>query len=403
MRHLGLIFLLIPAIGILADWYIDRALRRMAPSRTRRCLLTAHRILSVLFAADAVAVLCMPVRDADNPVLLATTWMLFIYLSVYLPKFIFVIVDLIGSLPMLWHRRRLRALTYAGAGLAFVLFGAMWWGALVNRFRVQVNEAVVASRYVPRAFDGYRILQLSDIHLGTYGNDTTYVARVVDEANALDVDLILFTGDIVNRSSAEMKPFVTVLSRLKARDGVMAVLGNHDHGDYREWESDAAKAADVDSLKAMYAAAGIDLLVDSYRDIVRGQDTLTVVGVDNISEPEFQTYGSLTRAYPRGSRPAKILMSHNPEHWRRSIAGRPFDAPENDFLLTLAGHTHAMQMEVGGVSPAALRYPLWGGLYSDDEGHWLYVNIGIGTVGFPMRLGATPELTVITLSDDVTP
>ncbi len=142
--------------------------------------------------------------------------------------------------------------------------------------------------------------------------------------------------------------------------------------------------------------SGMTLLTDQSVDIVHDNDTLTIVGVNNISEPQFQTYGSVERAYPHGNRSPKILLSHNPEHWRRDIAGRE-PAEGNDFFLTLSGHTHAMQIEVAGLSPSELIYPLWSGLYSDDKGRDLYVNIGLGTVGYPMRIGATPELSVFNL------
>jgi len=397
MRHLGVIFLLLPLFGLLVDYYIYRVVRQRVAIKYRHRYILAHCLLSVLLFVDAVVLVCLPVRGGSDTMLCAAMWMMFVYLSALVPKLLFTFVDLLAKLPGLWHHRRMRWLSAAGVIMAVLLFVAMWWGAAINRYRIDVTEVSVGSPEVPAAFDGYRILQFSDFHVGTYGTDTAYVSKVVDRINSLHPDLIVFTGDIVNRHSAELRPFVPVLRRLSARDGVMAILGNHDYGDYCSWPDEAAKAASLCELKQMLADAGINLLCDRAEHIVHAGDTLSVVGVNNISEPQFQTYGSLDRAYPADSpHTAKILLTHNPEHWRRDISGRPFETG-SDFFLTLSGHTHAMQVELAGLSPSALIYPLWGGLYNDGCGRFLYVNIGLGTVGYPMRLGATPELTLITL------
>lgn len=399
MRHFGLLFLLLPLIGLLLDYYIYRVVKARFSIRYRHRYILAVWVQSLIVTADAVAFFCLPLRDGSDSVLCAGMWLLFIYLTFFIPKLLFLIIDMMAKLPLLWHHRRMRWLSWTALGIAVITFAAMWWGALVNRFRIDVTDVTVTSGRIPAAFEGYRIVQFSDFHVGTYGNDTSYVSRVVERINSLEPDLILFTGDIVNRHSAELRPFVPVLRRLHAADGVVAILGNHDYGDYHRWDSDVEREADVDNLRAMFRQAGMKLLCDSSLNIIHRGDTLTVVGVNNISEPQFQTYGSLEKAYPADGGRAKILLSHNPEHWRRDISGRPFDAPYNDFFLTLSGHTHAMQLEIAGLSPSAWVYPLWSGLYNDDYGHNLYVNIGLGTVGYPMRIGATPELTLITLSN----
>ena len=396
MRHLGWTLLAIVLLCLIIDWFILRAIRNRTSGKTRTTLTLLHASLTVCLTGDIVALACLHVREGNNDTLLTGMWLLFIYLSFYLPKLIFVLFDVVASLPRLWHKRRIKAVSIAGAVLACGAFVACWWGALAGRYRIDVTETTVSTDEIAEAFDGYRIVQFSDIHLGSYGTDTTFVARVVDHINELHPDLIVFTGDIVNRISDEMEPFVHTLSRLKARDGVLAILGNHDYGDYYNWPDESDRDANLDQLCDLMRQSGMTLLTDQSVDIVRDRDTLTVVGVHNISEPQFQTYGSVARAYPHGNRSPKILLSHNPEHWRRDIARRE-PAEENDFFLTLSGHTHAMQMEVGGVSPASLVYPLWGGLYNDDKGRYLYVNIGLGTVGYPMRIGATPEVSLITL------
>ncbi|MDE6394870.1 MAG: metallophosphoesterase, partial [Duncaniella sp.] len=247
---------------------------------------------------------------------------------------------------------------------------------------------------VPDGFDGYRIVQISDLHTGTYGSDTTFVAALVDRINTLSPDLVVFTGDIVNSRSYEITPHIATLSRLRARDGVYSILGNHDYGDYATWSSQADKDESIRYLKRSQADMGWHMLNNESVILRQGTDSLALIGVENIGDAPFPIYGSLAKAYPSlNDSVFKILLTHNPAHWTDSISGHNINVP-----LTLSGHTHAMQIEVAGHSPAVYRYKTWGGLYADsDSTHLLYVNIGAGTVGFPARIGAEPEITVLTL------
>lgn len=355
----------------------------------------AQLVLSVFFAVTLVAVICLPARSGSDTWLLSKMWLLFAYLSFYLPKYVAVVADLIASVPRLWHKKRCRPLTVAGITLGIVIFGAMWWGALINRFNIQTNEVEVKVDGLPEAFDGMKILQFSDLHTGTLAADTTYVSHLVDEINAATPDLILFTGDIVNRHSSELEPFVQVLARLRGPEGKYAILGNHDYGDYMKWDSDSLKQENLSLLYRLYDRTGLKLLRNETAWLRRGNDSIALIGVENIGDPPFKTYGSLAASYPDiTDGVAKILLTHNPQHWVDSISSDP----GANIALTLSGHTHAMQIEVAGITPAAIRYPTWGGLYADPSGkRKLYVNIGCGTVGLPMRVGATPELTLITL------
>lgn len=270
----------------------------------------------------------------------------------------------------------------------------MWWGAVINRHRISVTPVELESPRWPRSFDGYKIAQISDLHVGTWGTDTTFLSKLVDNINALDPDLIVFTGDIVNRQSDEFAPMISTFSRLKAPDGVFAVMGNHDYGDYRSWPDENAHLADRTNLHNLYKLTGHRLLLNETEYITRGNDSIAVIGVENIGEPPFATYGDLGQAYADTSDSLpKILLSHNPAHWTHDIK----DNPAQNIDLTLSGHTHAMQIQIAGLSPSSMRYSTPWGLYTDSLGHSLVVNRGAGTVGMPMRLGATPEITLITL------
>ena len=317
-------------------------------------------------------------------------------MSIYISKYTIVIFDFIASIPQLLFKDRWKPISIIGLFVGVLVFLLMWWGALFNRNAIEIKEVTVEIPNLPSSFEGFKIAQISDLHLGTYQNDTTFISSIVDEVNKLEVDAVMFTGDIVNRNSSELRPFIPVLSRLRARDGVFSILGNHDYGDYSDWESDSAKIANHKLMIDSHSKMGWNLLLNETAYLVRNNDSIAVIGVENLGDPPFKNYGSLSKAYPTiNDSKVKILLSHNPAHWDREISNHN----AKNVSLTLSGHTHAMQISMFGISPASMRYKYWGGLYSDESGKQkLYVNIGVGTVAIPMRIGATPEITLITLS-----
>lgn len=395
MRLPLILILPLLALGVLVDWYIVRAVWLRCTWRPRLCRRVALWS-SVAFLVMFTTVVIWPKTGGADRQLDTLMWALFAYFSVYMPKYIFCLFDLIAKIPQLWHRHRWTAVTVAGAVLATAVCGLMWWGALVNRYRIDVKRVEITDNNLPDSFNGLTIAQISDLHTGTYGTDTAFVAKLVDAVNALHPDMVVFTGDIVNRHSAEFLPFTGALSRLHAPMGVYSILGNHDYGDYYRWPSEDAKSANLAMLDSLERAMGWNLLRNETAFMHRGTDSIAVVGVENIGDPPFHRYGDLSKSYPGSlSDPTfKVLLSHNPAHWVNDIC----DDPLSNIALTLAGHTHAMQVELFGLSPARWRYRTWGGLYpSDDGSKQLYVNIGAGEVGIPARIGATPEITLITL------
>lgn len=377
--------------ALVVDAYIFIVLRRRCRSRVPSFIQLFSAI--ALYVLLIVA-LCLPMRTGQSGMLLTKMWLLFGFMTAVLGKLVFVLIDAISLIPIPFGGKRWRWLAYPAAAAGIVTFVALWWGALVNRFNIDTTQADIEIPGLPASLDGYRIVQLSDLHVGTYGDDTAFVSRLVDHVNSLKPDLIVLTGDIVNRRTDEILPFIDVLSRLHAAAGVYSILGNHDYGDYYDWDSDSAKARSLAQLVDIQRDMGWHLLLNSHAVIHAGADSIALVGVENVGDPPFKVYGDLSAAYPDLSDGVtKILLTHNPVHWDMEVAG-------NDLVnvaLTLSGHTHAMQIRLLGLSPAAWRYDHWGGLYSDGKGHQLYVNIGVGTVGLPMRLGATPEVTLFTL------
>lgn len=391
MRFPLIMTLIILLIGFVTDLLIYKSICRVGARPVWRKL---YAVTSVLFALFWVVLICLPKRSGSNGSFERLMWCIYTYAAFYIPKYIYVVFDLIAGLPRLWHGKRLRWLSGVGLGIALIVMSGMWWGALVERYIIDVERVDVAVDNLPEAFDGMTIAQISDLHVGTFGSDTVFVHNLVDEVNALHPDLIVFTGDIVNRHTSELEPFVGPLSRLKSPYGVISILGNHDYGDYSDWPSDAAKADNFARLVTLNRMMGWRLLNNESIAIDRGGDSLIVIGVENVGDPPFRTYGDLRAAYPALSDSLpKVLLSHNPAHWENDICGND----SINIALTLSGHTHAMQIKLFGWSPAAMRYRYWGGLYDDGGKHNLYVNIGSGEVAIPARIGATPEVTLLTL------
>lgn len=266
------------------------------------------------------------------------------------------------------------------------------YGVLIERNCYRVNRVEVVSESLPEAFDGYRLVQISDIHARSFRLRPSSLGRSVDKVNALGADLIVFTGDLVTIDSSELENTGAALRRLHAPDGVLSILGNHDYGSYVDGRGgDILDSLVLRAIKECEPALGWDLLLNEHRKIVRGSDTLAVIGVENISTSQaFPTTGDFAKARSGAEGCWSILLSHDPTHWERDIVGK------EDIPLTLSGHTHSAQFSLFGWTPSKLIYPHCRGLYK-EQGQYLYVNIGLGETIFPARIGAVPEITLITL------
>lgn len=404
MRIPFMMAFILTILSVCIDIYIYFDLRRYFKNRRIYCrIYGASAIICWIFLA---VMILMPRRDADKDII-PIMWGLYAFITIYIPKIIFSLFSIIGLIPKLWSSRNLHLGKWIGVPLGILAFAALWWGALVTRNEIEVVDVSISSPKLPQAFDGYKIVQISDLHTGTWGDDTQFVSKLCDSINSLHPDLILFTGDIVNRQTRELRPFLKALSTLTAKDGVYSVLGNHDYGDYTDWNSQTEKRENLQLLKNWERQIGWRLLNNESVAITAGSDTIQLIGVENWGEPPFHQYGHLIDAYPLATDSIrnlndhrfKILMTHNPEHWLREVI------KVSNIDLTLSGHTHAMQTELRlgkrKWSPAAWRYSTWGGLYqaNDKDGNLmnLYVNIGVGEVALPYRIGAIPEITLITL------
>jgi predicted MPP superfamily phosphohydrolase len=268
---------------------------------------------------------------------------------------------------------------------------------MIGNKRIEVKEYSFASKDLPEEFDGFRIVHISDLHLGTYGNDTARVAQLIDKTLEQQGDIILFTGDLVNMESKEALPFKQQLKRLTAPCGVYSILGNHDYAIYRNFEEKQEQLADISQLVELEKECGWQLMRNENTLLRRDSAEIALIGVENDGKPPFPQLADLPKALmglpdtsANGKPLFKILMTHDPSHWRRAVLR------ETDAQLTLAGHTHGMQFKLGQWSPASWVYREWGGQYYDGD-RSIVVSIGLGLGAVPFRFGAWSEVCVITL------
>lgn len=263
------------------------------------------------------------------------------------------------------------------------------YGALIERNMFKVREICITFEELPDSFDGYRIVHLSDIHARSFERRGKQLKKAVDMVNSLNPDLIAFTGDLITMGPDELDNHEMTLGMLKAADGVISVLGNHDYCIYSDLEA-PDKAKQVEKLIQAEKDMGWDLLLDDNRIIRRDNDSIAVIGVQNTSPSRhFPSKGDLRKASEGTEDIFRILLTHDPMHWESEVLGK-------DYPLTLSGHTHAMQLSLLGWSPSSLIFRQHRGLYA-EKGQHLHVNTGLGETIFPARIGVRPEITLITL------
>lgn len=287
-------------------------------------------------------------------------------------------------------------LSWLGIATGTTLFGTLLYG-FSNKYKYQVKRVELSFDNLPASFKGMKIVQLSDIHSGSF-MDKRAVQHGVDMVMKENADLILFTGDLVNDRATEMKDYMDVFSQLKAPMGVYSTLGNHDYGDYVSWPHDGvSKEQNLEDLKKVHAALGWRLLMNEHVVLEKNSEQIALLGIENWSaKGRFPKYGRMDLAHPGTEKyPFKILMSHDPSHWTGQVKEQ-----YKDIDLMLSGHTHGMQfgVEIPGFkwSPVQYMYKEWAGLYEDGK-QKLYVNRGFGFIGYPGRVGILPEITVIEL------
>lgn len=340
------------------------------------------------------------------PLLLAILW--------WVPSLLLVLAE-VGLQMGFFHKLSVRVLFTtilfsAFPKVVFILFDAFlpWFFALIPALgvmgwfafgfiegwkRLELKHITFTSPDLPPYFDGYRLVQITDFHLGSFPPGNDFVQKVVDATNNEEPDMILFTGDLVNNQASEVEPYLDTLGQLHASDGIYSIWGNHDYCEYGNNHSIGALKRNRRMLYGYQESLGWHQLMNEHHVVSHGMASIAVIGVENPGQPPFTNRSNLKKAM-KGLNPDmfKILLSHDPHHWRREVVGKKIQ-------LTLAGHTHAGQLKIGKWTPARMAFKEWGGAYRIGE-QMLYVSSGIGG-SFPFRLGAWPELTVITLKRDL--
>lgn len=343
---------------------------------------------------------------SEWPLLLAILW--------WVPSLLLVLAE-VGLQMGFFHKVSVRVLFTtilfsAFPKVVFILFDAFlpWFFALIPALgvmgwfafgfiegwkRLELKHITFTSPDLPPYFDGYRLVQITDFHLGSFPPGNDFVQKVVDATNNEEPDMILFTGDLVNNQASEVEPYLDTLGQLHASDGIYSIWGNHDYCEYGNNHSIGALKRNRRMLYGYQESLGWHQLMNEHHVVSHGMASIAVIGVENPGQPPFTNRSNLKKAM-KGLNPDmfKILLSHDPHHWRREVVGKKIQ-------LTLAGHTHAGQLKIGKWTPARMAFKEWGGAYRIGE-QMLYVSSGIGG-SFPFRLGAWPELTVITLKRDL--
>lgn len=380
MQTLFIILPLFILLGCVSDFYIYRRfLKNKLPGK----LFLLKSILLQVGVLFVIADVSFRLEFLPFEFIM---WLFVCYSMVYIPQLLFMLLSVCD------FKRRFVKFDFV---VAAVVFCVMFYGVTFGRVIPRVEQCEVTIDRLPDGFADYKIVQLSDIHLGNLSNGHYIVNRLVEEVNALNPDMIVMTGDLVNLRTSEAIPYKDILSRFKAKDGVYSVLGNHDYGDYVNWANEGEKSANLQELIAFQKELGWYLLNNEHKIVYRGGDSIAVVGVENWGLPPFPAHGDLRKATENlNDSTFKLLLSHNPTHWDEEVVKR------KDIDLTFSGHTHAMQMKFTlfnkSYSPASHLYKRWSGLYHEGE-QYLYVNDGVGCVGVPMRIGTRPEITVIIL------
>ena len=292
---------------------------------------------------------------------------------------------------------RLKFLNYIAVGMAALPFVSFIYGMVKGAFDYKVRNVKVILPQLPSSFNGLKIVQISDIHSGSFVS-TTHIEEAINIVMQQKADIIFFTGDLVNNEATETEPFIEILSRVKAPMGVFSTLGNHDYGDYKTWESPEAKVKNLQDLKDIHAQLGWKLMMNEHVALKKGDDEIALIGIENWGgNLNFPKYGDMKKAHAETEKyPVKLLLSHDPSHWEMQVR-----KDYKDVDITFSGHTHGFQfgIEIPGWikwSPSQFVYKQWAGLYTEGNQH-VYVNRGLGFLGYPGRVGILPEITVMEL------
>ena len=390
------------------DFYVFTVVRSLVSDSSpwvRRLVITLYWFISIITVVGVLSYTKIDPKVFKNLRLYVTTFFFVLFMGKLITS-IFLLVDdlrrgmtwLVNLFPQVeddFSTSRSEFMSKTALIAGTIPIATMSFGVISGAHDYRVRKRIVTSPNLPKAFDGIRVAQISDIHTGSFFNKVA-VEGGVDMLNAEKPDIFFFTGDLVNNKSEEALGYLDVFKKVKAPLGQFSVMGNHDYGDYTSWESTEAKKKDVQDLHGMHKYMGWDLLLNENRSIKVDGEELAILGCENWGAGRFSKYGNMEETI-KGSEdlPYKILLSHDPSHWDAEV--RP---KYSDVDLMLSGHTHGFQfgVEIGSFkwSPAQYRYKQWSDLHQEGD-QFLYVNRGYGYIGYPGRIGILPEITILEL------
>ena len=396
-------FIILLAVFFTIEIYVYQAIRNITTNNYIRIGYWIFTLLAYGIILYWILTFNKASRDHQQIQLMVSAMMIFV-----LPKLLSVIFLLIGDFTRFIEfgfkyftakenyfpeRRKFISTTALAAAGIFSLLAID--GIIFGKYRHTVRKVKLRFKNLPENFKGYKIVQISDVHSGSFFNPQK-LQKAIDLINEQDADVVLFTGDMVNNYADEFKPFIPLFKSIKAKDGKFSILGNHDYGDYGAWNSREEKAQNIPTLKNYQAEAGFKMLRNENIALEKNGEKIYLLGVENWGIKPFPQYGDLDKALKGVPEDAiKVLMSHDPTHFDEVVKKH-----KTNVHLTLSGHTHGMQfgLDLKNIkwSPVKFKYKKWADLY-ESEGKYLYVNRGFGVIAYPGRVGINPEITVIEL------
>ncbi|AMM50408.1 DNA mismatch repair protein MutT [Rufibacter sp. DG15C] len=392
---------------LLIDVYVFQAVRTVMMGSTPLLKKSAYFIYWALslFTLGTVLLAMFTRGTAPNPMRMQVANILFIFFISKAVIVLFLLVDDLVRLTQLisntvrgpespkFNLGRHKFLSQMALMMGAIPLGTLVWGMVKGAYDYQIKKVTLKFPNLPPAFEGFRLLQITDLHTGSFHSGEP-LQKAVQLINQQECDVVVFTGDLVNNVATEVEPHVDTLGQIKAKSGVFSILGNHDYGDYMQWETAAQKVQNLADLKNAHKRMGWDLLLNEHRVLERDGQKIALLGVENWGHRmNFPKYGIMSKAYEGTQEyPVKILLSHDPSHWDGEV-----NQKYQDIDLMLSGHTHGMQFGVNipgfKWSPVQYVYKQWSGLYQKGK-QYLYVNVGLGFLGYHGRVGFLPEITV---------
>lgn len=396
-------FIILLAVFLIIEIYVYQAIRNITTNNYIRIGYWIFTLFAYGIILYWILTFNRASRDHQQIQLMVSAMMIFV-----LPKLLSLIFLLIGDFTRFvefgfkyftanenYFPERRKFISTTALAAAGIFSALAIDGIIFGKYRHSVRKVKLRFKNLPENFKGYKIVQISDVHSGSFFNPLK-LQKAIDLINEQDADVVLFTGDMVNNYADEFKPFIPLFKSIKAKDGKFSILGNHDYGDYGAWNSREEKAQNIPTLKNYQAEAGFKMLRNENIALEKNGEKIYLLGVENWGIKPFPQYGDLDKALKGVPEDAiKVLMSHDPTHFDEVVKKH-----KTNVHLTLSGHTHGMQfgLDLKNIkwSPVKFKYKKWADLY-ESEGKYLYVNRGFGVIAYPGRVGINPEITVIEL------